>query len=235
MINCQLPCEVPVPCSIYASDYIPSDTHSHKLTTMMKNALLLPPLCKRLLVLMTLLCSTGILFAQQRQVTGKVVAADNPDSSVAGATITVKGGHTSTVTGNDGSFSLMASPNSTLVISSIGFLTQEVPVGNRSSVTVRLASNQQSIQQVVVIGYGTAKRKDLTGAIASVSADQIEKVPVTTFEQALQGRAPGVQVTKTMPLPAVVQTCSSAVPAAWPSTVTPRSMWSTAIPSRPAA
>lgn len=196
MINCQLPCEVAIPGSIYASDYIPSDTHSHKLTTMMKNALHLPPLCKRLLVLMTLLCSTGILFAQQRQVTGKVVAADNPDSSVADATVTIKGGHTSTVTGNDGSFSLMASPNSTLVISSIGFLTQEVPVGNRSSITVRLASNQQSIQQVVVIGYGTAKRKDLTGAIASVSADQIEKVPVTTFEQALQGRAPGVQVTQ---------------------------------------
>src|SRR6185312_16325985 len=80
------------------------------------------------------------------------------------------------------------------VISYVGFVPKEIPVGNRSNFNIRLVAENQSIQQVVVIGYGTAKRKDLTGAISSVSADQIEKVPITTAEQALQGRAAGVQI-----------------------------------------
>ncbi len=180
----------------HSRDHLCIRFHSfHKHTTMKKNALLFPHACRRLIFILSLICFSGVLFGQQRQITGKVVASDN-DSSVTGATITVKGRNTSTITGSDGSFSLSVTPNSILVISSIGFLTQEFPVGNQASFTIRLASNQQSIQQVVVIGYGTAKRKDLTGAIASVSADQIEKVPITTFEQALQGRAPGVQVTQ---------------------------------------
>ncbi|HEX3933419.1 MAG TPA: carboxypeptidase-like regulatory domain-containing protein, partial [Puia sp.] len=121
---------------------------------MKKNALLFPHACRRLMFLLSLTCLTGVLFGQQRQITGKVLANDN-DSTVTGATITVKGRNTSTITGADGSFTLSVAPNSTLVISSIGFLTQEVPLGNKTSINVRLTSTQQSIQQVVVIGYCT--------------------------------------------------------------------------------
>ncbi|HWB92439.1 MAG TPA: TonB-dependent receptor [Puia sp.] len=147
------------------------------------------------LFLLSLICTTGIVFGQGHQITGKVVANET-DSSVAGATIGVKGKNISTITAEDGSFSLTVPPNSILVVSSVGFLSQQVPVGNSATINVHLVSNQTNMQQVVVIGYGTAKRKDLTGAIASVTADQIEKVPITTLEQAMQGRAPGVQVTQ---------------------------------------
>ncbi|HEV3326788.1 MAG TPA: TonB-dependent receptor [Puia sp.] len=149
---------------------------------------------KRMIFMLSLLCLTGALLGQQRPVTGKVVENGN-DSSLGGATVSVKGKNISTMTAKDGSFSLMAPPNSILVISSIGYVTQEVPVGNNlSALNIRLVSGQLNMQQVVVIGYGTAKRKDLTGAISSINADQIEKVPVTTLEQAMQGRAAGVQV-----------------------------------------
>ena len=77
----------------------------------------------------------------------------------------------------------------------IGYTAQDVPINNSRSVTVRLLSDPQSMQQVIIVGYGQVKRKDLTGSVATVSADQIAKVPVTTLDQALQGRAPGVSVT----------------------------------------
>lgn len=140
-----------------------------------------------------LIFSTVAVFGQNRQITGRVVANDN-DSSIAGVTVKVKGSSMATATDRSGNFSINASPNAVLVFSSVGYATQEVPVKQSTTVTVRLVSDQQSLQQVVVIGYGTAKRKDLTGAISSVTADQIDKVPVTTLDQALQGRAAGVQV-----------------------------------------
>ncbi|HVS95312.1 MAG TPA: TonB-dependent receptor [Puia sp.] len=149
--------------------------------------------CRRLTVLLSFLFFTGSVFGQMRQVTGKVVGNET-DSAISGATVTVKGRKTATATGPDGSFSISVPPNATLVISYVGFGTREIPVGNQTTFNIRLVPENQSIQQVVVIGYGTAKRKDLTGAISSVSADQIEKVPITTTEQALQGRAAGVQI-----------------------------------------
>ena len=133
-------------------------------------------------------------FSQTRQVTGKVVASEK-DSVLASATVKVKGTKTTTITNPDGSFTINAAPNATLIVSSIGYATQEIALNNRSSVIIGLVSDAQSLQQVVVVGYGTVKRKDLTGSISSVNAAQIEAVPVTTLEQALQGRAAGVQVT----------------------------------------
>ncbi|WP_188929192.1 SusC/RagA family TonB-linked outer membrane protein [Puia dinghuensis] len=160
---------------------------------MKRDSLLYQHAYRRLTFLLSLICITGALFGQGRQITGKVVENEN-DSLIVGATVAVKGKNISTLTANDGSFSLMVPPNSILVISYVGFTTQEIPVRNLSRFDVRLVSNLQSIQQVVVIGYGTAKRKDITGSIASVTSDQIAKVPITSAEQALQGRAAGVQV-----------------------------------------
>ncbi|PWT74482.1 MAG: hypothetical protein C5B59_11120, partial [Bacteroidetes bacterium] len=160
---------------------------------MQKNLLFYEKVNKRFILFLALVCFSGVLFAQNKTITGKVVTNES-DSSLEGVTVKVKGSATSTMTGKDGSFSISAPANATLVISSVGFLSQEVAVKNQSNIIVKLATDQQSLQQVVVVGYGTVKRKDVTGAISSVTAAQIAKVPVTTLDQALQGRAAGVQV-----------------------------------------
>ena len=148
-----------------------------------------------LLFTLSLLCCCTAVFGQNRTVTGKVVANEN-DSTLPGTTVSVKGKRVSTVTKEDGSFSLSVPPNAVLVFSSIGYAPQEIAVGNSSTFTIRLVSNSLVLQQVVMVGYNSVKRKDLTGAVSSVNADQIAKIPITTMEQAMQGRAAGVQVTQ---------------------------------------
>jgi TonB-dependent starch-binding outer membrane protein SusC len=163
----------------------------------MKNGLLFYGTGMRRGLLFTILIivfSGFTVFAQNRLITGKILANEN-ETSLEGATVKIKGTNISTVTGADGVFSINAPANAVLIVTSIGFAAQEIAVNNRATITVRLVSDAFSLQQVVVVGYGTVKRKDLTGAISSVTADQIAKVPVTTLDQALQGRAPGVQVT----------------------------------------
>lgn len=135
--------------------------------------------------------SLSLFALAQTRVTGRVTADGKP---VLGATINVKGTTTATQTDNNGDFSIMASPNATLEISAIGFTTIEVNVNNRTTVNATLQTSSTQMEQVVVVGYGTQKRKDVTGSISSVNAAQIEKVPVTTLDQAIQGRAAGVQV-----------------------------------------
>ena len=136
----------------------------------------------------------GAVCLHAQRVTGRVTVAGS-DSSLAGVSIRVKGANNGTVSGNDGTYSVNAAGNAVLVFSIVGFTDREVAVNNRSTVNISLASSTESLQQVVVIGYGTQKRKDLTGSVASVSAAQIEKVPVTNVGQSLQGRAAGVQIT----------------------------------------
>ncbi len=145
------------------------------------------------LTLLLVLLANVAVFAQARPITGKITATGD-GGPLAGATVKVKGANTSTQTAADGSFTINAAPNAVLVITSVGYTLQEFPVSNLTSVNIRLAVDPQALQSVVIVGYGTVKRKDLTGAISTVSADQIAKVPVTTLDQALQGRAPGVQV-----------------------------------------
>lgn len=147
-----------------------------------------------ILVLFSLIFTNAAVLAQTHPVTGKIVANES-GSSLAGVTVKVKGSNASAITGVDGSFTVNAAPNATLIISSVGYSSQEIPLRNLSTVSIRLVADAQALQQVVVVGYGTVKRKDLTGSIASVNAETIEKVPVTSLDQALQGRAAGVQVT----------------------------------------
>ncbi|HEV2478775.1 MAG TPA: TonB-dependent receptor [Puia sp.] len=150
----------------------------------------------RILALMLLLTifAHAALLAQTKKITGKVSASDN-GTMLSGATVKVKGTKIATSTDADGSFTIEAAPNAILTISSIGYTAQDIPVANNSTLTIKMVADPQSMQQVVIVGYGSVKRRDLTGAVATVSADQISKVPVTTLDQALQGRAPGVQVT----------------------------------------
>lgn len=135
-------------------------------------------------------------FAQNRPVSGTVTAGDD-GSKLPGVSVLVKGTTTGTTTNENGAYTINAPSNATLVFSYIGYATQELPVNNRSTINVILNADAQSLQEVnvVAVGYGTARRQDLTGSIASVSSEQLAKVPVTTTDQALQGRAAGVQVT----------------------------------------
>jgi TonB-linked SusC/RagA family outer membrane protein len=135
-------------------------------------------------------------FAQNRPVSGTVTAGDD-GSKLPGVSVLVKGTTAGTTTNENGAYTINAPANATLVFSYIGYATQELPVNSRSTINVILNADAQSLQEVnvVAVGYGTARRQDLTGSISSVSSEQLAKVPVTTTDQALQGRAAGVQVT----------------------------------------
>ncbi|MCJ8164061.1 TonB-dependent receptor [Pontibacter sp. E15-1] len=127
-------------------------------------------------------------------VTGKVMSASG--ELLPGVTVLLKGTTRGTATGVDGSFSLdVPEQAGTLVFSFIGFTTVEKAFTGPGVVNVTMADDTKALQEVVVVGYGTQKREDVTGAISSISAAQIEKTPVTTLDQALQGRSAGVQVT----------------------------------------
>jgi TonB-dependent SusC/RagA subfamily outer membrane receptor len=137
---------------------------------------------------------TSTLAVQAVPVTGKVV--DNKGNGLPGVTVLVKGTTNGTSTGADGSFSLQAPENSVLVFSFVGYTKQELPVtGAANGLTVTLAESAQSLNDVVVIGYGTARKSDLTGAVASVSSAQLTQVATSDPVQALQGRVSGVEVT----------------------------------------
>lgn len=134
-------------------------------------------------------------FAQQKTITGNVTNLTT-DEPVVGVTVSVNGSDEATQTNSKGDFSIAVSSSArTLVFSSVGYETKEVDLNGRTSVNVQLQITNSKLNEVVVIGYGSQKRKDLTGAVSSVGAETIEKVPVTTLDQALQGRAAGVQVT----------------------------------------
>lgn len=134
-------------------------------------------------------------FAQQRTITGNVTNLTTGEP-VVGVTVSVNGSDEATQTNSKGDFSIAVSSSArTLVFSSVGYETKEVDLNGRTSVNVQLQITNSKLNEVVVIGYGSQKRKDLTGAVSSVGAETIEKVPVTTIDQALQGRAAGVQVT----------------------------------------
>src|SRR5690554_6001957 len=121
---------------------------------------------------------------------------DGGGEALPGVSILVKGTSIGVTTNLQGQFSInVPDNNGTLVFSYIGFTTQEIAIGGRSSIQVVLGKDTRSLDEVVVIGYGTSTKRDLTGSVSSVSASQIEKVPVTTIDQALQGRSAGVQVT----------------------------------------
>lgn len=148
---------------------------------------------KRLSIAAIFLLIVNILPAQ-KTITG-TVTDENNSQPVIGATVTAKGARAATQTNSNGSFSISV-PNGVtrLTVTSVGFESQDVSISGQSSLLVALKTATSRLNDVVVVGYGTQRRKDLTGSISSVSAAQIEKVPITTAEQALQGRAAGVQI-----------------------------------------
>ncbi len=131
-------------------------------------------------------------FAQQREIKGTVVSGED-DSPIPGASILIKGTNVGTVSDVNGLFKLnVAGPDAILLISSVGFISTEVPVNNQSNFEVSLVPDITALQEIVVVGYGTQRKGDITGAIASVSSKEIQELPVANAGQALQGRATGV-------------------------------------------
>ena len=130
-------------------------------------------------------------------VTGRV--SDEKGEGLPGVNVLLKGTTTGTTTDADGNYALNvpdAIEGGTLVFSFIGYLTQEVPISNRGTIDVKLASDVKALGEVVVVGYGTQKKRDLTGAVASVNTGQLRGIPLTSPDQALQGRLSGVVVTQ---------------------------------------
>lgn len=133
---------------------------------------------------------------QERTVSGKVTS--DSGSELPGVTVLVKGSTTGTVTNIEGDYSLdVAWENSTLVFSFIGYTAQEVPTNGRSVINITLDEDPQSLEEVVVVGYGSQKRSDLTGSISSISGEEVTMLPTQRVDQALQGRAAGVMVLNT--------------------------------------
>lgn len=141
-------------------------------------------------ILLFLLFSFSSLFAQNT-VSGLVTHAD---TALAGVSVQVKGKGTATQTDANGRFTIAAAPGATLVISSVGFESQEVGVGNQKSIVIKLTNDLRVMDQVVVVGYGQVRKSDLTGAVASISNRDIKTLPVASIEGAMQGRLAGVQI-----------------------------------------
>jgi TonB-linked SusC/RagA family outer membrane protein len=127
-------------------------------------------------------------------VTGKITDASN--ASMPGVNVIKKGTAQGTTTDADGTFSIEASSDDVLVFSFIGYTSQEIRVGTQSSINVKMTEDLVALSEVVVIGYGTQKKSDLTGSIASVGAAKLSQSMVANLDQAFQGRIPGVQVTQ---------------------------------------
>ncbi|MCD2424129.1 TonB-dependent receptor [Niabella pedocola] len=126
-------------------------------------------------------------------VTGKVT--DSSGAPLSGVSVQVKGTTIGTVTNVEGAFTLsVPDANSTLVFSMVGYDAQEYPLNGNTQVNITLIASQQVMDQVVVIGYGTARKRELTGSVASVKGEELAKQPVQTPTQALQGKVSGVQV-----------------------------------------
>lgn len=144
-----------------------------------------------------MVCLIGMLlpmcmFAQQITVQG--VVKDQTGETVIGASVMEKGTTNGTITGIDGDFSLNMSPNGTLVVSFVGYKTQEVQVKGQKQLQVVLSEDAEMLDEVVVIGYGTMKKSDLTGAVSSIGNKDIKDSPVSNLGQAIQGKIPGVQI-----------------------------------------
>lgn len=146
----------------------------------------------RLLSLIVALFLFQTTFSQST-ITGTVT--DRSGKGISGVTVTVKGGSAATQTDDAGRFSIAAPGTATLVFSSIGYSTLEVAVGNRTVIPVTLETQESSLNEIVVIGYGTTRRRDLTGAVASVKSKDFNQGVVNSPDQLLQNKVPGLEIT----------------------------------------
>ena len=157
-------------------------------------------LCKRYIMLFAklslitiFLLTQTLVMAQQSSVTGTIIGEDG--AAIPGVTVIVKGTTNGTVTNVDGKYTLSGVPNNaTLVFSFVGLKTQEIPVGNQSTIDVTMAIDAIGLDEVVAIGYGTAKKEDLTGAVSSVNAEDMIKYQPANVQELIRSAVPGLKV-----------------------------------------
>jgi TonB-linked SusC/RagA family outer membrane protein len=144
------------------------------------------------LLVLSLILSINMSAQNQRKITGTVL--DEKGETIIGASVGVKGTTIGTITDMEGHFSLNTPNEALLTISYVGFISQEISVAGKSTIRVALKEDAMLLDEIVVVGYGVMRKKDLTGAVSSVSGDIMKDKPVASVGEALQGRAAGVQV-----------------------------------------
>ena len=150
---------------------------------------------KRSIYLSLLACLfSAFAWGQTRQVTGRVVSDSN--IAVAGASVSIKGTTTAVATNNEGQYNITVPDRNNIILSfsSVGYSAQDVTIGNRTVVDVRLTSSAAALSDVVVVGYSSVRRKDLSGSVSSVTSKQIKDIPLSSAAEALQGKLAGVQI-----------------------------------------
>jgi len=135
---------------------------------------------------------TTVLQAQEKKILGNVV--DKNGESLIGVNIIVKGTTTGTITDFDGNYEISVPENSTLVFSFIGYLNQEIVVTDNATINISLLEDALGLDEVIVVGYGTQKKANLTGSVSAVKGDEMVKKPMTDARQALQGVSTGVTI-----------------------------------------
>ncbi|MFA6057486.1 MAG: TonB-dependent receptor [Taibaiella sp.] len=146
------------------------------------------------LIIVLMLCTT-MVWAQSRTITGIVKSADDGEALI-GVSIKVKDGMGGTLTDMDGKFEItVPEDKNTITINYIGFIEQEIKIGEQTNYNIKLASDNRGLDEVVVVGYGTVKRKDLTGSVSSISAKELKDIPLNSSAEALTGRLAGVNIT----------------------------------------
>lgn len=141
----------------------------------------------------TLLCCALASNVFSQNISGTVISQKD-NTGISGVTIKVKETSVNTTSDKNGNFSIKANTGQTLLLSSIGFQPQQILIRDQNSLQIRMEEDYSKLNDVVVVGYGTARKKDLSGSVASLSGEEIKSAPITSFEQGLQGRVAGVQV-----------------------------------------
>ncbi|KIC96246.1 SusC/RagA family TonB-linked outer membrane protein [Flavihumibacter solisilvae] len=144
--------------------------------------------------MLVLVCCTASVWAQQKTIRGKV-RSNKDGSAIQGATVSVKGSQQGTASDAEGNFSITVSGNNArIIISSIGYANREIQVGGNDNLVISLDLAADQEEDVVVVGYGRKSKKDLTGSVARVNAEEIRNMPMASADQLLQGKAAGVQI-----------------------------------------
>jgi TonB-linked SusC/RagA family outer membrane protein len=152
------------------------------------------------LIIFVLALSVTELRAQNVTISGNIVSEESKEP-LPGVNVVLKGTNSGTITDANGEFTLSAPPNSTLLISSIGFLPQEIAINSRSVVSLSLKADVRQLDEIVVVGYGTVSRKDLTGSVSKVDPLETKTIQAGSFDAQLQGKVSGVQISSSTGVP----------------------------------
>lgn len=154
---------------------------------------------KKLSLLLLLIITPFCIFSQTRTISGKVMDSNN--ESLIGVNVIEKGTTNGTVTDIDGNFSVNVPSNATLLISYVGYISQEVSVEGKTSIDIVLVEDSEMLDELVVVGYGTQRKEAVTGSVASMKGDAMREVASSNITQALQGRVAGVEMSQTSSKP----------------------------------